>query len=128
VAAFFAVKSAQGTPVIYAVRDVPAVPKDQQNDLAALPDVALYYPPHISPNIPAQHSVFTVHKFPDTAFSPLSLERVILAWSDRGSAPITYRLNLQACGISLASLFPDINGLANAVSWLYKWGRLPPGM
>jgi hypothetical protein len=126
VAAFFAVKSAKGTPVIYAVRDVPAIAKGQhQDDLDALPDVALYYPPHISPNIPAQRSVFTVHKRPDKAFDPPSLERVILPRLTTGNAAITYRLNLEACGISLASLFPDINGLANAVSWLYKWGRLP---
>jgi hypothetical protein len=128
VAAFFAVKSARGTPVIYAVNDLPVTDKAKHDKLDELEDVSLYYPPHISPNIAAQRSVFTVHRNPDRPFSPLNLQRLVLARTDTATAPITYRLNLDACGINMGSLFPDVNGLAAYVSWIYKWGRLPPTM
>lgn len=131
IAAFFAVKSASGTtgtPVIYAVKDLPIAPRNLHNKLNQLPEVALYYPPHISPNIPAQHSVFTVHKHPNKSFHPQTWERLVLERKGGATSPITYRLNLDACGINMASLFPDINGLANHVSWIYKWGRLPPSL
>jgi hypothetical protein len=128
IAAFFAVKSARDTPVIYAVNDLPVADKSKHEELDKLADGALYYPPHLSANIAAQRSVFTVHRDPDKVFAPRNLRRLVLARTSTGTAPITYRLNLDACGINIGSLFPDINGLAASVSWLYKWGRLPPTM
>ena len=130
VAAFFAVwKAVSGdSPVVYAVKDLPITDKDakKQDDLDALEDGSVYYPPHISPNIAAQRSVFTVHRKPDQIFVPAQMERLILGHENPRTAPITYRLNLDACGINTASLFPDVHGLAEYISWLYKWGRLPP--
>ena len=128
IAAFFAVKSARGTPVIYAVNNLPVADKSKYDELDELEDGALYYPPHISANIPAQRSVFTVHRDPGKVFSPPTLHRLILDKTGPATAPITYRLNLDACGINMGSLFPDVNGLAAYVSWIYKWGRLPPTM
>lgn len=128
VAAFFAVKSARGTPVIYAVNDLPIANKARHDNLDELEDGALYYPPHISTNITAQRSVFTVHRNPNQVFAPANLHRLVLEKANPATAPITYRLNLDACGINMASLFPDVNGLAAYVSWIYKWGRLPPAM
>jgi len=133
VAAFFAVKSAIGKenakPTIYALRDVPVAPENKHEtheSLEELDDVMLYYPPHISPRIPAQRSVFTVHKHPDRPYAPPDrLEKLFLL---PPTAPDTrlldYRLNLDACGINLASLFPDIGGLAEYATWLYKWEHL----
>jgi hypothetical protein len=128
VAAFFAVQRAVAgdTPVIYAVKNLPVADSDQHDHLDKLEDGSLYYPPHISPNIPAQRSVFTVHRKPNEVFAPPHIERLILSHENQRTAPITYRLNLDACGINTASLFPDVNGLAEYISWLYKWGRLPP--
>jgi len=129
VAAYFAIENWDGgTPTICAVKNVPIAPKKDHERLDKLGDVTLYFPPHISPNIAAQRSVFTVHKFPDQRYRPIGLERLILKRHGTGTAPITYRLNLDACGINRASLFPDINGLAETVSWLYKWDRLPPAL
>jgi hypothetical protein len=130
VAAFFAVRTAGtgDTPIIYAAKNVPIAPKRFHNRLGRLPSVALYYPPHLSPNIPAQRSVFTVHREPAAEFQPNNLVKIVLEWTAVRSAPITYRLNLDACGINMASLFPDINGLAEHVSWLYKRDRLPPSL
>lgn len=128
VAAFFAVRSAKGTPIIYAVKDVPVADREYHNKIEELGDGSLYYPPHISPNIAAQRSVFTIHRKPDDAFEPYGMERLVLAKRGSATAPITYRLNLDACGINMASLFPDVNGLAQYVSWIYKWDRLPPSL
>ena len=124
VAAYFAVIDARGnnlSPMIYCVRDIPSVPNetiDTFRKLDTLEDVMLYYPPHISPRIPAQSSVFTVHKNPSKPFEPNSIVRIKI-----GKSPLTFKFNLNACGIHKASLFPGINGLAEYQSWLYKWGE-----
>lgn len=121
VAAYFAVENAQpkaSTPMIYCVRDVPLAPREEYDELGKLDDVMLYYPPHISPRIPAQSSVFTVHKNPNKPFAPKNVVRISI-----GRAPLTLKLNLNACGVHKASLFPDIDGLAEYQSWLYKWGE-----
>ena len=39
------------------------------------------------------------------------------------SGYLTLKLNLNACGVHKGSLFPDIDGLAEYQSWLYKWGE-----
>lgn len=104
--------------MIYGVKDVPLVPQTLPDDLDELHEVMMYYPPHISPRIPAQTGLFTVHKNPDKAFKPKNLVRIEI-----GGGPLTMKLNLNKCGIHKASLFPDIDGLAEYQSWLYKWGE-----
>lgn len=118
VAAYFAVEDARdrpNPPMIYAVKDVPlAPPLKEHDDLEALEDVVMYYPPHISPRIPAQTGLFAVHKNPDKPFQPQNAVRITI-----GGGPLTLKLNLNKCGIHKASLFPDIDGLAEYQSWLY---------
>jgi hypothetical protein len=121
VAAYFAVEDARERPLppmIYAVKDVPLAPTDKHNDLEALDEVMMYYPPHISPRIPAQTGLFTVHKNPDKPFEPKNVVRITI-----GRGPLTLKHNLNKCGIHKASLFPGIDGLAEYQSWLYKWGE-----
>ena len=120
VAAYFAVEGGKNTqpPMIYCVRDIPVAPSEKQDKLDELDGAMLYYPPHISPRIPAQSSVFTVHKNPDEPFMPNKVVRITI-----GRSPLTLKLNLNACGIHKASLFPGIDGLAGHQSWLYKWGE-----
>lgn len=124
VAAYFAVRDTRdstSSPMIYCVRDVPLVPEESHDCLDALDEVMLYYPPHISPRIPAQSGLFTVHRNPDQPFVPAELIRITI-----GKSPLTLKFNLNACGIHHASLFPDIDGLAAHQSWLYKWGEHLP--
>jgi hypothetical protein len=121
VAAYFAVEDARNRtepPMIYCVKDVPLAPPDKHDELDELDEVMLYYPPHISPRIPAQTGLFTVHKTPDRPFVPNKIARITI-----GRSPLTMKLNLNACGVHKASLFPDIDGLAEYQSWLYKWGE-----
>lgn len=121
VAAYFAVEDArkrESRPMIYCVRDIPVAPTEKHDKPDELDDVVLYYPPHISPRIPAQTGLFTVHRNPAEPFAPRKCTRIVIERS-----PLTLKLNLNACGIHKASLFPDINGLAEYQSWLYKWGE-----
>lgn len=121
VAAYFAVEDARDRPhppMIYAVKDVPLAPDKKHDDIDELDDVVMYYPPHISPRIPAQTGLFTVHKNPDKPFKPQNGVRITI-----GRGPLTLKLNLNKCGIHKASLFPDIDGLAEYQSWLHKWGE-----
>ena len=121
VAAYFAVEDARNLasrPMIYCVRDIPLAPADKHDKLDELDDVMLYYPPHISPRIPAQTGLFTAHKSPDKLFIPNNVVRIAI-----GQGPLTLKLDLNACGVHKASLFPDIDGLAEYQSWLYKWGE-----
>jgi hypothetical protein len=100
------------------VKDIIPAPADKHNNLDELDEVMLYYPPHMSTRIPAQSSVFTVHKNPDKPFMPNKVVRVTI-----GLSPLTLKQNLNACGVHKASLFPGIDGLAEHQSWLYKWGE-----
>lgn len=121
VAAYFAVEDARNVtspPMIYCMKDIPVAPSEKHNYPDKLDEVMLYYPPHMSPRIPAQSSVFTVHKNLDKPFRPENVVRITI-----GRSPLTLKLNLNACGIHKASLFPGIDGLAEHQSWLYKWGE-----
>lgn len=121
VAAYFAVEDARNIatpPLIYCVKGIRVAPEEKHDKLGELDEVMLYYPPHISPRIPAQSSVFTVHKHPDQVFLPNDVVRITI-----GRSPLTLKLDLNACGIHKASLFPDIDGLAEHQSWLFKWGE-----
>ena len=125
VAAYFASEDA-GTgvnpPAIFAVRDVPLL-NETTNVLDALTEVSLYRPSHISPRIPAQQCVFTVHPNPDRdEFVPDRVEKWVLI-----KARETFWLKqiLAACGVNRASLFPDLDGLAQYLGWRYKWSKFP---
>jgi hypothetical protein len=121
VAAFFAVDDARNlseSPLIYCVKDIPVVPIDKHDSPDYLDDVMLYYPPHVSPRIPAQSGVFTVHNEPDRIFQSDKIKRIKI-----NQSRLTFKLDLNACGIHRASLFPDIDGLAEHQTWLYKWGE-----
>lgn len=120
VAAFFAVeKAGKSEGVIYCIRGLNEITEqtEGQGNLFTLDSVRIYRPPHISPRIPAQQSVFTLHPRPVEEFAHPALE----AWHiDRGSCwPI--KRNLNAAGITYGSLFSDIDGICRHSSWLYKW-------
>jgi hypothetical protein len=132
VAAYFAVENA-GTdaepPAIYAMnlnrnqkRLQFILPGQKVQDAFSLKsEVAIYWPPHISPRIPAQRGLFTVHRTPDKAPERLSIEKLILY---KGRQSFWLKLLIDKCGVNRASLFPDMDGLAGYMGWRYKWGKL----
>lgn len=121
VAAYFAVEQAgtRGDAIIYGVQGLKSVSK-RQSDPFRLRTSAVYQPPHITPRIPAQRSVFTVHPDPTVAFAPRGLVR----WVISAGVCMEIKRVLDACAINESSLFPDLVGLSRYLGWRYKWGKL----
>lgn len=122
VAAYFASEAAgtNGTPAVYAAKGLPVLQGDEnpfeQNQ------VSIYMPPHISPRIPVQNGLFTLHPDPtDDAYKP-GFHEIWLLHKTRQT--FWLKRILASCGINRASLFPDLDGLANYMGWRYKWGDI----
>ncbi len=120
VAAFFAVEQAgsQGHALIYGVSGLPVLDPDRHHDPFSIEQVSIYRPRHLDARISAQRSVFTVHPQPTAAFAHERLQR----WTVSQGACRELKIVLDACAISYASMFPDLQGLARHVGWRYKWG------
>jgi len=123
VAAYFAslrLNTAWG--IVYAVHGLREVSiRDERSPFEArLPGI--YRPPHISPRIPTQGSIFTLHPKPTKTFRPKNL----YVWRITPLAAGQIKISLDACAINRSSLFPDLDGLAGYLEWRYKWGRVEP--
>ena len=72
-----------------------------------------YYPPHISPRIPAQHALFTVE--PDPTREPVISEglRILIP----GSEKHRMRERLSLLGFHDEAMFPDLDGTSAHLSW-----------
>ncbi len=122
VAAYFATAEAgtKGNAVIFGIRNLRTVTALEEKKPFALSSPGIYRPPHITPRIPAQRSVFTLHPNPTEPFQPSGLQRWVIA----NSACSAIKRVLDACAINESSLFPDIDGLSRYIGWKYKWGKL----
>jgi len=105
-------------PAIYGVRDLPFA--SDQNDPFEITRVMAYRPAHISPRIAPQLAAFTIHPNPARPYKG----RNVVRWTLEIGGTIDMREALDAIGISRASLFPGIDGMANSLNWKYKWDRL----
>jgi hypothetical protein len=76
----------------------------------------LFFPPHVSPRIGVQSGCFTVH--PGENWTPNFY--VILISSN---ARDRVRAQLAALGITRASLFPDLDGIAAHANWSFAFAR-----
>lgn len=72
-----------------------------------------YYPPHISPRIPAQHALFTVE--PDPTLQPPTSTLVKITIPANGKKRLRERLSL--LGFHDESMFPDLDGASAHLSW-----------
>ncbi len=125
IAAYFAMEKSgtEGKPLIYVIKAPPRMRdyQDQQDHPFILKEVKSYYPPYISPRIQVQQSVFTVHHAPNVDWEPEWIDK----WEFAENRPaFVLRQIIDRCGVNRASLFPDLPGLAEYVSWCHKWGRL----
>lgn len=125
IAAYFAMEESgtKGKPLIYVIKAPPRMreEKGQEDYPFTLKEVKSYYPAYISPRFQVQQSVFTVHHAPNVNWKP--------KWVDRWEFPaykeaFVLRQIIDRCGVNRGSLFPDLQGLAEHVSWCHKWGRL----
>jgi hypothetical protein len=120
VACFFAVVSAgtKGSARIYGAKDLFEASDAQAENPFQIEQVLIYRPPHITPRIPAQRSVFTIHPNPTLDFAPN-----VSSWQISENACAQIKTILDASGINESSLFPDLDGLARYLGWRYKWGK-----
>jgi hypothetical protein len=122
VAAFFAVEKAgiidgkHCDALIYGVQDVPEI-ADDFIDVFSISEVAAYWPPHISPRISAQRSVFTVHPNPTLDFKSSASFLCTIS----GTACWQIKRTLNASAINYGSMYPGIDGLCQQLDWSYKW-------
>lgn len=122
VAAFFATVEAgtKGDAVIYGIRGMKRLTKKEEEKPFELNSERIYIPPHITPRIPAQRSVFTIHQTPTTPFKFNDGFRCLIS----SNACTEIKKILDACAINESSLFPDIDGLSRYIGWRYKWAKL----
>lgn len=78
--------------------------------------IKCYRPPHISPRIPSQRSVFTLHGNPTEEAQLSTLVQFIIP----SKRCFEFRKRLDACGVNQNSLFPDLEGLGSHLAWRYK--------
>ena len=83
-------------------------------------DVVAYFPQHLTPRITAQRGLFTYHRVPDIIYTPPELVK----WIVPSQICFTLKVVLNKCGFNEASMFPDLDGIANHVRWLLKWRML----
>ena len=117
IAAYFAMETSgtTGKPAIYVIKAPPRM--SEQQGPFIIEDVKSYYPPHISPRIQVQRSVFTVHPAPNVDYRPESAEK----WEfPEGGSAFELRRIIDCCGVNRGSLFPDLQGLAQHVDWCHK--------
>src|SRR5687767_6253375 len=101
VAAYFAVSEAgtKGDAIVYGVRGLRTISRTEEQRPFALRSPGVYHPPHITPRIPAQRSVFTVHPDPTKQFKAKGLARWVISQSACGSI----KRVLDACAINESS-------------------------
>jgi hypothetical protein len=116
VAAYFAVEEdhQHEDSVIYAYANPKIVDIRVLASPFAVSDVILYYPVHVTPRITAQSGLFTVHPYPELPFESDSITCLYIGESYKTKL----RTILYKYGIHRASLFPDLDGIAQFIDWL----------
>jgi len=115
VAAFFAVeKEYSGESAIYIYRNDKFIRTDLETNPFKRERIGKFIPNHISRRITAQAGLFTIHPNPDEEFQDSSVDKLIIAESARKAIKKT----LSSYGINRATLFPDLDGLAQHIEWL----------
>jgi len=85
-----------------------------------LEGVTLYHSKNLTKRVIAQRGVFTIHDDPEEIYDSDN----IIKWKiESGQCGIIRRL-LNRCGISRDAMFPELDGIASNLNWLYKWQLL----
>lgn len=102
--------------VIFYVCGLSTVDCNDGQDPFCIDKVKLFYSPHISPRIPAQNALFTVHPRPQDEFNCPELGKILI----KRQACFTIKRVLNSIGINEAALFPGLDGLSRHLGWEYK--------
>ena len=119
VAAWFAVEKAGDKKVdsaIWVTKGVHSVEVDSTVDPLDVREPNVYRPAHISPRIAAQGSVLMICPDPKHVVDLSFVRKITIA------RKVEFRLKkrLNACGINKRQLYPDLAGLTEHLTWLYK--------
>ncbi len=122
IAAFFAAQYAgtRGDARIYGVKNLKKVSTAGRKRPFTCKELLRYDPPHITPRIPAQRSVFTLQPDPTR---DISAHKALTSWVIASSTCADMKRVLDAVGVNDSALFPDIVGLSRYIGWRYKWGK-----
>ena len=123
VALYFAIKDHPAAEAAIYCRHMPR--GDNSFDPFAITTPQKYYPPHISPRIPAQHALFTVE--PDPTVEPTIADGVRIRVPSGSKTKLRERLSL--LGFHDESMFPDLDGACAHLSWRLRnnQGAWPTG-
>ncbi len=111
VALYFAVMGSTGKDAAVYCRHMP---RGSNNfDPFGITETQKYYPPHISPRIPAQHALFTVEFAPTCEASIPGLVRLRIPFDVKNEI----RVRLSLLGFHDESMFPDLDGVCAYWSW-----------
>jgi hypothetical protein len=115
VAAYFAVeKEYEGNSAIYAFKIGESLDIDAHPDPFKVSFVARFSPPHITQRITTQAGIFTIHPNPSEPFESDAIDKYVIVKNFRRELKfILYRY-----GITCASMFPGLDGLASHIQWL----------
>jgi hypothetical protein len=115
VAAYFAVEKPHNSDsAIYVYKTAHSVDTTRFTNPFDLEEDAKFIPPHLTPRIAAQSSLFTIHSNPSKEFVHESIEVLVIPNQVRKSL----KHQLYTYGIHRASLFPDLDGIAQHILWL----------
>lgn len=76
----------------------------------------LFRPPHISPRVPVQNAVLTLHNAPDEPWEPDEIIKLEIP----GKSFEEIKSALNAIGFNEASQFPDLDGIGRHLGWLFE--------
>lgn len=115
VALYFAVeRSHQGDSAIYVYECEKFINTEVHKDPFDIEEVGKFIPAHLTLRITAQAGVFTIHPIPDEEFVDRNIELLTIAEEAREQI----KKDLYLYGIHRAALFPDLDNLAEYISWL----------
>jgi hypothetical protein len=128
VAAFFATQEAGSetesdtNAVIWFASGLPVISSLEGASPFDIDEISIYRAPHVSPRIPAQYSVFTIHPDPTEPLTNKTCPALRCCLIQAGACE-HIRSVLDFCGVNWAALARDLEGLARDVSWRFKWGK-----
>jgi len=114
VALYFAVENEEAhDSAVYVLRGQPPLPKESHPNPLEYSEVGKFVPDWIDPRITAQLGLFTIHPDPEKPFSSDGLEKLVIPNRVRRGLKKTADMY----GISRATLFPGLDGLARHIAW-----------
>jgi hypothetical protein len=113
-------RAAEDSAVYVAHLDTAFDVPDPDEDPFDVNEVRFIQPAHVTPRLHAQLGAFSIHPDPTQAFDAPYLTKIVIPGSER----LNFQAQLDTLGFSRSSMFPDIDGLAQQLSWRY-WSMEP---